>query len=533
MKALVSVLLLSLFLTSCNEDTGQIFFEKDGLDPISKKGDQAAPSPAAGPDNTSGPSENDSSPNIDEDKKDEIVKDNKDDKDDNKPKSPVIVVPPMPEPTPMPAPMPGPIGEENDDEGNNDNEGNNSGDSNDSDNQDSGDQNSDDQTNDDQNSGEEGNDNQQGEDQNTGDQNTGDQGSDDQPGEDQNTGGNEGDQTGSENEDESEILEIEDLIVIEEDKNVSCSPLSEKNNSEQKGIVGNVRVIKKGLKKYNSLRNKLTNYLNPEYSEELPIKVFMENINVPERKFSKGFKTNAQTILRHDDRDLIEWFNVNLESELMLTGPEEEGHYELMIVSDDGSALSIKEMGGEFEHKNFLYSPNKHGPKAVCHKTNNSSALINFKYGKKYKLNINYFQGPRHVIALQMFWRKIPEANVEKFKRASLCNSSMYIRSGRDRKLDKDGFKLIEPKYFNLPGSSVNQCGSVILDTFKLSKHPSDISKIKIFIDGVEYLSGFQTLVDTDKDEVSIKLNQGITQYQRHEVKIVYPSEKEEEQETP
>ncbi|MEE3078738.1 MAG: hypothetical protein VX341_05325, partial [Bdellovibrionota bacterium] len=78
-----------------------------------------------------------------------------------------------------------------------------------------------------------------------------------------------------------------------------------------------------------------------------------------------------------------------------------------------------------------------------------------------------------------------------------------------------------------------NQCASVILDTFKLSKHPSDISKIKIFIDDVEYLSGFQTLVDTDKDEVSIKLNQGITQYQRHEVKIVYPSEKEEEQETP
>ena len=89
---------------ACTEDTGQIFFEKDGLDPISKKGDQAAPSPAAGPDNTSGPSENDSSPNIDEDKKDEIVKDDKDDKDDNKPKSPVIVVPPMPEPTPMPAP---------------------------------------------------------------------------------------------------------------------------------------------------------------------------------------------------------------------------------------------------------------------------------------------------------------------------------------------------------------------------------------------------------------------------------------------
>lgn len=534
MKALVSVLLLSLFLTSCNEDTGQIFFEKDGLDPISKKGDQAAPSPATEPDNTSTPSENDSSTNIDEDKKDEIVKDDKDDKndkDDNKPKSPVIVVPPMPEPTPMPAPMPGPIGEENGDEGNednNDNQDNNSGDLNDSDNQDSGDQNSDDQANDDQTSGEEGSDNQQGE-----DQNTGDQGSDDQSGEDQSTGNNEGEQNGSENENENEILEVEDLIVIEEDKNVSCSPLSEKNNSEQKGIVGNVRVIKKGLKKYNSLRNKLTNYLNPEYSEELPIKVFMENINVPERKFSKGFKTNAQTILRHDDRDLIEWFNVNLESELMLTGPEEEGHYELMIVSDDGSALSIKEMGGEFEHKNFLYSPNKHGPKAVCHKTNNSSALINFKYGKKYKLNINYFQGPRHVIALQMFWRKIPDANVEKFKRASLCNSSMYIRSGRDRKLDKDGFKLIEPKYFNLPGSSVNQCASVILDTFKLSKHPSDISKIKIFIDGVEYLSGFQTLVDTDKDEVSIKLNQGITQYQRHEVRIVYSSEKEEEHETP
>ena len=324
--------------------------------------------------------------------------------------------------------------------------------------------------------------------------------------------------------------EITDVITIEEDKNVSCSPLSEKDNSGAKGIVGNVRVMKSDLKSKSSLRSKLYNYLNPEYSTQLPVKVFMDNIDVPERRFEKGFKTVAQTILSHEDRDLVEWFNVNLESDLMLTAPEEEGHYELMLLSDDGSALSISDSTGEIDKENFLYSPSTHGPKAVCTREKNKSALINFKFGNKYRIRVNYFQGPRYVIALQLYWRKIPDAQVENFKKASLCNSSMYVRSGRDKKLDKDGFKLIAPKFFNLPGSSVNQCNETIIDTFKLSHHPADLSKVKIMIDNIEYTGGFQTFVDTDKDEVSIKLNQGLTQYQKHIVKVTYTYEKEEEE---
>lgn len=328
-----------------------------------------------------------------------------------------------------------------------------------------------------------------------------------------------------------EEQEITDTITVEEDKNVSCSPLSEKDKSGTKGIVGNVRVMKSELKNKNSLRNKLYNYLNPDYSTELPIKVFMDNIDVPERRFDKGFKTIAQTILSHEDKDLLEWFNVNLETDLMLTTPEEEGHYELMLLSDDGSALSISDATGKIDKENFLYSPRTHGPKAVCTKEKNKNALINFKFGNKYKVKINYFQGPRYVIALQLYWRKVPDVQVEEFKKASLCGSSMYVKSGRDRKLDKDGFKLIAPKYFNLPGSSVNQCNETIIDTFKLSHHPSDISKIKIMIDDIEYTGGFETLVDTDKDEVSIKLNQGLTQYQKHIIEVTYSYEKEQETE--
>ncbi len=319
---------------------------------------------------------------------------------------------------------------------------------------------------------------------------------------------------------------IADTFTIESERDVSCSPLNDGGKSAtNSGIIGEVRVIHAPNKNEKSLRGNLLNYLNPETSEKLPIKVFMSTIDVPERKFDKGFKTSTQTILAHEGRDLLEWFNVNLTSDIKLTAPEEEGMYEFMIISDDGSIFSIEEVDGEMKRENLLYSPKMHAPKAICHNPKSGKykdALVSLKYGKRYRIKLNYFQGPRWRIALQLYWRKIPFDKVESIKKGNKCNNGLS-NNARVKYTSDMGFEVIPEKYFNLPGTEVNQCKESFIDTFKLSKKPADIDKVKILIDDVEYMGGFTQVFDEkDKEAVILKLNIPISQYNKHVVRFEY-----------
>ena len=70
-------------------------------------------------------------------------------------------------------------------------------------------------------------------------------------------------------------------------------------------------------------------------------------------------------------------------------------------------------------------------------------------------ININYFQGPRYHIALQMVWRKkVPGPN--QLEKSALCGSG--IDHAKFSSLEGEGWEIVPAEVFNLPTGVVNTC---------------------------------------------------------------------------
>jgi hypothetical protein len=129
--------------------------------------------------------------------------------------------------------------------------------------------------------------------------------------------------------------------------------------------------------------------------------LFFSQINVPTRKFTEGFATEAGESVNDDNGDrLIEFFAMRFETKLKLNPDQELGEYEIALLSDDGAEVRIKD-GDNIQ--TLISHPNKTPTKMMC-----STTKINFtEEGKAYPLEIDYFQGPRYHIALVLMMRKV------------------------------------------------------------------------------------------------------------------------------
>lgn len=139
------------------------------------------------------------------------------------------------------------------------------------------------------------------------------------------------------------------------------------DDGEMEGAVGNVFVLEKGIEQL------------PDFSTMEPVaNIVMPNIDVPTRKFKKGFP---------GVRDLNEWFGIRLKGKLRV--PKSDT-YEFQVNSDDGAILTIG--GQEVVNNDGLHPPRFEEGSIVL-----SEGLHDFQ--------MDYYQGPRYLIALQLFWR--------------------------------------------------------------------------------------------------------------------------------
>lgn len=130
----------------------------------------------------------------------------------------------------------------------------------------------------------------------------------------------------------------------------------------------------------------------PNFDTMTPVaSVLMPDVHVPLRSFSAGFP---------GVRDLFEWFGVRFTGRLAIPA---SGQYTFILQSDDGAKLSID------------------GAKVVdndgVHSSARKSGTVTLKEGLR-DLRLDYFQGPRYHIELQLFW-KTPGSNVEELVPAS------------------------------------------------------------------------------------------------------------------
>jgi hypothetical protein len=116
----------------------------------------------------------------------------------------------------------------------------------------------------------------------------------------------------------------------------------------------------------------------PDFAGLTPIgTIYADVLDIPSRSFDSGFPGVT---------DRFEWFAIRYTGvfDILL-----EGEYAFRLISDDGSRLII-------DGNLILDNDGQHSPKSV-------SGEVYLTQGQ-HLIEVEYFQGPRHDIALQLFW---------------------------------------------------------------------------------------------------------------------------------
>ncbi|NRA63343.1 MAG: hypothetical protein HRU19_02600 [Pseudobacteriovorax sp.] len=151
-----------------------------------------------------------------------------------------------------------------------------------------------------------------------------------------------------------EISLIDDNSFFQEDDGLS------------QALVGNVFKLPKNTKRL------------PNFADMTPVATVMTpNFDVPKRSFSDGFP---------GVNDLVEWFGIRFDGKIFIP---EDCDCEFKLNSDDGAILYIDGM-------EVIDNDGLHAPRA-----RKGSMFLTQGF---HDVRIDYYQGPRYLIALELFW---------------------------------------------------------------------------------------------------------------------------------
>jgi hypothetical protein len=135
--------------------------------------------------------------------------------------------------------------------------------------------------------------------------------------------------------------------------------------------------------------------------------IFMNDINVPTRRFSTGFATQANEILKKSNgENLVEWFALSMKGRLQLAPGQAPGDYQFATLSDDGSILYIQPSDSK-ELSPLISADGHHSTKFSC-----AASPVKLEVGKKVDFKLDYFQGPREHIAMILMYRPYDAKNI-------------------------------------------------------------------------------------------------------------------------
>ncbi len=139
--------------------------------------------------------------------------------------------------------------------------------------------------------------------------------------------------------------------------------------------------------------------------------IYMDKLDIPTRVYDTGFvkghDQNGSPILVQNTKGqpLIEYFGVSFQGRMTLSKDEagnlleDEGFYEVAVLSDDGTIVTMQ---------------NEHGEDEVIVDNNRTTAtrfscgkkLVKFTKNSKHPFTLNYFQAPKYHIALVAMMKK-------------------------------------------------------------------------------------------------------------------------------
>jgi len=262
-------------------------------------------------------------------------------------------------------------------------------------------------------------------------------------------------------EEETKIIEAGESTVIAEAPAPSvtesdgsktvCDPFA--NNPDHPaasldhGIVGKLFYLQKEKPRY----KKVIDYQT--LGTEVDATLFFNQINVPTRKFNEGFINQRGEPLRTPDGDLLyEYFSLRMESLLKLSPQDDPADYQFGLLADDGAILSVDTGSG---YEVIVDDDGDHPTKFAC-----ATKPVTFATDSKIPIKLNYYQGPRHHIAVILLWRKWPAAGPDDPACGKQGNGLFFnwnvspsVPAQTHLNLLARGWKVPEPVNFALPGS--------------------------------------------------------------------------------
>ncbi|MGE0762156.1 MAG: hypothetical protein AB7N80_02645 [Bdellovibrionales bacterium] len=249
---------------------------------------------------------------------------------------------------------------------------------------------------------------------------------------------------------EGTVVDLEPGSAPDPDTYV-CNPLDDGvgDQARDQGLHGRLYYVEPGGPQYSSVHDYMS------YATEAPVDLFFNQLYVPTRPFDRGFVTESGiTLQAADGSTLYEWFGIHFESQLQLASGQAPGRYQIGVLSDDGTMMSVGEPGFE----QLLINNDGWTPTRMrC-----ATEAVELAAGQKLPFTLDYFQGPRYHIALVMVWRPWPASPAD-------VNDPLCDRSGNSFWFDSTqnpprptsnyhallsrGWQVIQPENFALPGS--------------------------------------------------------------------------------
>jgi hypothetical protein len=180
---------------------------------------------------------------------------------------------------------------------------------------------------------------------------------------------------------------------------IVCNPFSDTPPTQtnyQKGIKAELFYKTALMPRYYSS----VDYINRTQKSDQ--KLFLTDMNVPTRMFTEGFANASGSYLKDDaGAKLIEYFGIKMSTSLILTPDDSAGEYELALLSDDGTTLTLKSGTGTEADDQIISNDGDHPTRMGC-----STHTVKMRSNVMVPIEVTYYQGPRYHIANVLMWRK-------------------------------------------------------------------------------------------------------------------------------
>jgi hypothetical protein len=181
---------------------------------------------------------------------------------------------------------------------------------------------------------------------------------------------------------------------------------------------------------------------------QLNANIFLNQVNVPTRNFTEGFGSAGREPLKDGNGNkLTAWFGMQMETVLKLPTNMQPGYYQMLLISDDGAVLRLKENG---VYTNIVDNNGTHATASAC-----ATRALYFDANTSYEMKLDYHQGPPDRIALMMMWKKVSSATAD--ASIALCHTEndtgFYAQTATSpfNQLLMTGFEIVPSAAFELP----------------------------------------------------------------------------------